>query len=481
MRTLITTLVLAFGFSVAGAQSPGPIRGDPENAKPDPQAIGALGGEGIHIEGEEARQAGVHPGAAGIRVTSLIANGRGAGAGLRVGDVIVGVDRRGLRDGDAPFLQLAELLEAPRREDEPAVVTVLRDRDTVKIEVMIPGTAKHSRDCPADCPRCQAILAKALETLAGMQARDGSFPTKLGGTNGQVAVTTIAGLAFLANGDTPEKGTYSKVVKNARDWLVANAGRERPGAGDTGGKNWSQVNWALGYAPLFLARVQAIDPTDEVKAKLVEIRDALLANMEPSGGWAHGPRNENPYPLDYAELVAVGNLCLAALGEISSVGIEVPKEKIVLAMNYTERTSDGAGGVGYSTRPGQKGIGSAGRTAGAIFALSRCGLDRHPFMKKLKSYYERNMAEIPHGHVSPDYHLFFGALAAKVLGKREWREFMDTFRPEILSLWNGDGTFGVRPADTSRFGMSNTDRTMGEAWRTATFTLILALGDSDLY
>jgi hypothetical protein len=45
---------------------------------------------------------------------------------------------------------------------------------------------------------------------------------------------------------------------------------------------------------------------------------------------------------------------------------------------------------------------------------------------------------------------------------------MDTFRLEILSLYNGDGTFGVRPADTSRFGMSKTGRTMGEAWRRAT-------------
>ena len=79
------------------------------------------------------------------------------------------------------------------------------------------------------------------------------------------------------------------------------------------------------------------------------------------------------------------------------------------------------------------------------------------------------------GHVSPDFHFFFGALASRVLGKRDWSAFMSEFRLEYLSLYNGDGTFGVRPADTSRFGMSNTDRTMGSAWRTATFAMILAL------
>ena len=477
MRVL---LLLTLFATVTLAQDSGPIRGDPRNAKPDPRALGALGGEGIPLTGDAAATAGLRPGALGIRVTSLIPRGAGDEAGLRVGDVIVAVARRGFREGDEPFLALAERLELPRKDGVPAEVRVVRDGESVTLEVLVPGTVKHPRTCPVGCERCQEILAGALAALAGMQRDDGSFPTELGGTNGTVAVTTLAGMAFFAAGSTTHDGEYAEVVKKAADWLVANAGQERSDMGAAGGKNWSQVNWALGYAPLFLAHVQATDPSDAVKEKLVQIRDAILANMEPTGGWAHGPRNEYPYPLDYAELVAVGNLCLAALGEIDSLGIEVPAEALVKASDYLEKSSDGGGGVGSSTRPGQQGMGSAGRTAGALFALSRCNLERRPFFAKLAGYYRRNLDQIPHGHVSPAYHLFFGALAARALGEKDWRAFMDAFRMELLSLHNGDGTFGVRPADTSRFGMPNTDRTMGVAWRTATYALILALADGRL-
>ena len=96
------------------------------------------------------------------------------------------------------------------------------------------------------------------------------------------------------------------------------------------------------------------------------------------------------------------------------------------------------------------------------------------------AYLRRNLEQLPHGHVSPDFHYFFGALAARCLGKRDWANFVKLFRTEILSLHNGDGTFGCRPADTSRFGLGNTDRTMGVAWRTATFAMILALGSGNL-
>jgi hypothetical protein len=235
------------------------------------------------------------------------------------------------------------------------------------------------------------------------------------------------------------------------------------------------VNWSLGYAPQFLARVQRLDPQPEVATRLEEMRDAIVANQEPSGGWAHGPRNELPYPLDYAELAVVGDLLLASLGEIQRAGIEIPKEPVGRAIAYLEETSDGGGGIGYSTRPGQKGMGDAGRTAGALFAMARLGLTKKPLYKKLAGYLRRHLERLPGGHVSPDMHLLFGALACHELGKKDWKAYAQAFRIEILSLANGDGTFGVRPADTSRSGLGNTDRTMGPAWRTATFALILSL------
>ncbi len=468
------TLFLASG-AFAQDQSDGPIRGDPANAKPDPRALGAIGGEGIPATGKAARTAGLRPPAVGILITSLLSRGAGEHGGLQVGDVIVGVGKKSLSGKIPLFLRMAELLEAPRKAGVPAKVKVRRNGKTEVFEVLVPGTVKHPKTCPEKCPRCSAILESCLKELAELQAEDGSLPTRLGGANGRTAVTVIAGLAFLASGSTPTEGPYAENIQAARKWLVANAGRENKEFARSSGKNWSQVNWALGYAPLFLARVQALDPDEATLNRLNWMRAALIRNMEPSGGWAHGPRSDLPYPLDYAELTATGNICLAALGELKSLGLQVPDEVIVKAVNYIEQSSDGGGGVGYSARPGQQGMGSAGRTASALLAMSRLRLERRPLYKKMSAYFRRHLADIPMGHVSPDFHLFFGALACRVLGKRDWSAFMTEFRLEFLSLYNGDGTFGVRPADTSRFGMSNTDRTMGVAWRTATFAMILAL------
>ncbi|MEN8151596.1 MAG: DUF6288 domain-containing protein [Planctomycetota bacterium] len=467
MQRLLPPLILLVLALTAAAQDlpEGARRGDPANAKPDPRALGAIGGEGIPA---------VVGTATGIEVTSLITGGAGEKAGLLVGDVIVGVGSKGLAGGNA-WLVLTTLIEKPRKEGKAVVLRVRRDGESKKLDLVIPAAKKKPKATFTECERCMAILPRALAKLASMQKEDGSFPTQLGGNNGLVAVTSIATLAFVAGGSSPKEGDHGSTLAKARDWLLEHVGEEEEAFTKASGKNWSQVNWNLGYGALALARLYSLDPTDAVKTKLVAVRDALLANMEESGGWAHGPSNELPYPLDYAELTACGNICLAGLGEIASLGIEVPKEKISLAVNYVTMTSDGGGGVGYSARPGQRGMGAAGRSASMALAMSRLSMERHPFYRKLTGYVRQNLAKTPHGHVSPDFHYFFASQACRVMGKKDWLAFVKTFRTEILSLWNGDGTFGVRPADTSRSGFPNTDRTMGVAWRTATFAMILGL------
>lgn len=452
MRRILPQLLLLSIAVVAAAQG----------AAPDPRALGAIGGEGIPFPG-------------GIKVTSLLSGGAGEKAGLEEGDVIQGVGGKPLTSGEHPFLVLADLIEKPRKTGKPVVLRVRREKKSLKLELVIDAAVKKPKSTFAESPRYVAIRDAALAKLASMQNENGSFPTKLGGNNGLTAVTSIAGLAFIAAGNSTKEGEYRETLSKARDWLVENAGVENDALSRASGRNWSQVNWALGYASLCLARIHALDPQRETELKLVEMKDAMLRNMEDSGGWAHGPSNDLPYPLDYAELTACGNICLAGLGEIRSLGIDVPKERIARAIDYIQQSSDGAGGVGYSRRPGQKGIGATGRTASALLALSRLEMEGHPFMKKLTGYLRQNLADTPHGHVSPDFHYFFAAQACRTLGKKDWLAFVKTFRTEILSLFNGDGTFGVRPADTSRSGLPNTDRTMGSAWRTATFAMILSL------
>ena len=307
MHRLLPTLLLFILSLTAAAQDlpEGARVGDPANAKPDPRALGAIGGEGIPATVGTAT---------GIEVTSVIAGGAGAEAGLAVGDVIVGVGSKGLAGGNA-WLVLTALIEKPRKEGKAVVLRVRRGSESKKLDLVIPAATKKPQETFTDCERCVAILPRALSKLASMQGEDGSFPTKLGGKNGLAAVTSIAALAFVAGGSSTKDGDHAETLAKARDWLVANVGEENEAFTKSSGRNWSQVNWNLGYGALALARLYSLDPSEAMKTKLVAVRDALIENMEESGGWAHGPSNELPYPLDYAELTACGNICLAGLGE----------------------------------------------------------------------------------------------------------------------------------------------------------------------
>ena len=63
---------------------------------------------------------------------------------------------------------------------------------------------------------------------------------------------------------------------------------------------------------------------------------------------------------------------------------------------------------------GQKGFGWVGLTAGAVYALHRVGLPRHPFTRQAVGYLRKHWDDLPHCHATTCYHFLSGALAAAV-------------------------------------------------------------------
>src|SRR4051794_29165129 len=58
-------------------------------------------------------------------------------------------------------------------------------------------------------------IEAGLKYLAAEQGSDGSWKGNSNAYGGDfpVAMTALAGLAFLAHGDTPDRGTYAPVIK----------------------------------------------------------------------------------------------------------------------------------------------------------------------------------------------------------------------------------------------------------------------------
>src|SRR3954468_23388049 len=71
--------------------------------------------------------------------------------------------------------------------------------------------------------RSQKAIDTGLQYLAKTQGQDGNWNGTPDTAAYPVTMTSLAGLAFLANGNTPSRGPYAENVKRAELWLIANA------------------------------------------------------------------------------------------------------------------------------------------------------------------------------------------------------------------------------------------------------------------
>ncbi|MCO5165175.1 MAG: DUF6288 domain-containing protein [Planctomycetes bacterium] len=392
-------------------------------------------------------------------------------AGVREGDELVKVGGDALTAANAVEKVVAEVERAEgARKKAPVSLTVRRGGAEQAIEVDVARLGAHARTCPEKCKKCDAIIDAGLTFLARQQQPDGRFPTDLGGKTGNVVVTSLGGLAFLAAGAGFEPGGP---LDRATTYVLNNVGPAGPSPFSRGGGgNWNQENWELSYGLMFLAEVARKTRRPDVKAKCAELVKLLEKNQEASGGWAHGPGGPNA--LNYLELQIMSNYALLGMGAARKLGIEVDASRLERALGWVEGTASNDGGVGYSHRQGQKGFGDPGRTAGAIVAFASLGQTRHPFFGRMVGYLERNLSRLPEGHVSPAMHLLAGAMASRLLG-RGWDAYMEAYRPLIMSFRRPDGSFSATPTRESRSLGSNTDITVGPSWTTATYVLILSL------
>src|SRR6187200_480658 len=63
--------------------------------------------------------------------------------------------------------------------------------------------------------KVQKSVQKGLDWLAKNQGQDGNYPNSQDGVAYPVSMTGLAGMAFLAHGDTPTRGPYAENIHSA--------------------------------------------------------------------------------------------------------------------------------------------------------------------------------------------------------------------------------------------------------------------------
>ncbi len=418
-------------------------------------------------------------GPARLVVEVLYPGGPAEQAGLRPGDVIVGVGRSPFREGAREALAEALRKAEAGRAKGKVTLLVKRGKNRTKVEVQIPvagkAAAKPTRGAGRDL-----ILEAALAWLAGRQDRDGGFAQTLSGRNGSVVMTSLAGLAWLAGGSDLEQGRYREQVERAAAFVSENAGetfRRPPGMQGSGAdraskmRGMDQSNWGWSHAAIFLGELEARSPAPKIRAALYRCGETLVEHQEPSGGWAHGPGGPNP--LGYTELNIVTGLALCGLGMAQRAGWEIPEGVLDKADAYLKASSGGDGGVGYSDTAGQRGQGNIGRTAGAWLGYRILGLGRSAWGRKMGKWTERNVDDVLGGHASLMQHVLLSGVAAHALGGKAEKRWWEARETDLVLARAPDGSLQPRPWHESLQMGSNSDVTFGEVWTTAAWAVVL--------
>jgi hypothetical protein len=276
-------------------------------------------------------------------------------------------------------------------------------------------------------------IERGLRYLSSVQYPNGGFGTQQYKNN--VAITSLAGLAFMAGGHQPGRGRYGRVVTDALRCVL--------GSEERNGANPGYLHYPMGtphgpmyghgFGTLFLAEVCGMVPDprfrDEVRATLKRAVELILVGQNQSGGWRYFPRSTDAD-------ISVTICQIMALRAARNAGIAVPKSKVDKCVKYVRACQDRRGGwFHYMSEGGGAGDMQAfARTAAGVCALYSAGIYEDEDVKKGLEYL---MAHKPPG-VFPrnDMHYFYGhyyaAQAMWTAGGRYWQEWFPAIRDELL-------------------------------------------------
>jgi hypothetical protein len=290
--------------------------------------------------------------------------------------------------------------------------------------------------------RTDEAITRGLAFLSARQHGDGSF-----GTNqytGNVAVTSLAGLAFMAGGHQPNRGKYGREVTRALRFILSQENRDRVHPGFLHNPNASPHGpmYGHGFATLFLAEASGMihdkELREEVKDKLKAAVQLILKGQNPEGGWRYLPGSAD------ADLSVT--ICqIMALRAARNAGIFVPRNQVDKCVEYVKACQDRQGGwFRYMPRGGGGGgVQGFARTAAGICALYSAGIYKGAEIDAGLKYLMRAK---PNGVFHrPDMHYYYGhyyaVQAMWTAGGTYWSEWYPAIRDELLAHQNADSSW----------------------------------------
>jgi Prenyltransferase and squalene oxidase repeat len=303
-------------------------------------------------------------------------------------------------------------------------------------------------------PELAAAVERGLAHLAQEQNEDGSFGN--GNYARNVAITSLACIAFMADGNLPGRGRYGPQVERGLRHVLDQATDSGLIAGETA----TGPMYGHGFATLFLGEVYGMTQGGGETTESRRLHEALVKavrlieqTQNPEGGWRY-----NPVPHDADSSVTICQVM--GLRAARNAGIEVSKDVIDKAVRYVRQAQNGDGGFRYQLDMGPS---AWPRSAAGVATLYYAGIYRDASIDRGLEYLK--FTAMPGQAAASRAHYYYGhyyAVQAMYLaGGEHWSTWWPAIRTELLGSQREDGSWE--------------DRSVGSTYATAMSLIILQM------
>lgn len=284
-------------------------------------------------------------------------------------------------------------------------------------------------------PDTLKTIEKGLEYLRSMQSPDGSFQGGDDGSAYPVAMTALAGMAFLAGGSTTSRGPNAEPVRKAVSFILGSA---QPNGLLAAGEENGRPMYGHGFGLLFLATAYGMETDERTRERIgnaVKKAVELTAmSQSPRGGWYYTPGS------GYDE-GSVTVTQLQGLRAAHNAGFTVPKGTMEGAVRYLELCRTPEGGIRYSFDSSNDT--RLPITAAAVCCLYSAGEYDSPLADQCMEYvltqYKTNGKQFTTGHNT--YLHYYAAQAFYQTGGEQWDDYFPAARDNFVRTQNKDGSW----------------------------------------
>ncbi|MCC5831100.1 MAG: terpene cyclase/mutase family protein [Phycisphaeraceae bacterium] len=289
---------------------------------------------------------------------------------------------------------------------------------------------------PHITPQAERAIDNGIRFLVNSQARDGSWRSSMSGGGHPVSMTSLAGLALLATGNTPTEGPHAENVRRAVNFVLASANRStglitRP-------EESQRSMYPHGYALLFLAEAYGMETDVERQNQIRRVLQQAVRLTERSqsswGGWYYTPDSTN-------DEGSVTITQVQGLRAARNAGILVSAKTIENAIGYLEKSANPDGGIRYTAR--SQGGSLPAITAQAVASLYNAGDYQNPVaqgaLEFLKRRTDGDLSRLVSQGGHSTYTLFYTSQAMYLSGDAEWNAYFPPLREHLIRTQRADG------------------------------------------